>query len=137
MTRDYFVIDAFTGERFAGNPAAVVVDARGLADANMQAIAAEFNLSETTFVLPVDSEGDAAHVRFRWFTPMAEVDMCGHATIAGVNHRTRKRRFPSGWKGSRRMPPIPCVFLFGVVWKALALRGAWMFTTRATACGSF
>ena len=82
MERLYYVIDAFTNERFAGNPAAVVLDAQGLDDAQMQAIAAEFNLSETTFILPPTV--DDAIVRFRWFTPTVEVAMCGHATIAGV-----------------------------------------------------
>lgn len=89
--RSYYVVDAFTAQPFAGNAAAVVLDCDGLGDADMQAIAAEFNLSETTFVLPpsgVDPSGDsneaALAVRFRWFTPGMEVDMCGHATIAGV-----------------------------------------------------
>jgi trans-2,3-dihydro-3-hydroxyanthranilate isomerase len=66
----------------------VVFDAEGLDDAAMRAIAAEFNLSETTFVLPAQSDrGTIArpHVRFRWFTPTVEVDMCGHATVAGIH----------------------------------------------------
>lgn len=83
MKRDYYVVDAFTSARFAGNPAAVVLDANGLEDEEMQLIAAEFNLSETTFVLPPTAPG--ASVRFRWFTPAMEVSMCGHATIAGVH----------------------------------------------------
>jgi len=82
MEQSFFIIDAFTSEPFAGNPAAVVLDADGLSDAQMQSIAAEFNLSETTFVLPpTSSEGD---YRFRWFTPTVEVSMCGHATVAGL-----------------------------------------------------
>jgi len=87
MGRAYYVIDAFATEPFTGNPAAVVLDAQGLDDPAMQRIAAEFNLSETTFVLPVNEAEDAAaaeSVRFRWFTPTVEVDMCGHATVAGV-----------------------------------------------------
>jgi len=80
--RQYYVIDAFATERFQGNPAAVVLDADGLEPATMQAIAAEFNLSETTFVLP--PETDEAGFRFRWFTPTTEVSMCGHATVAGA-----------------------------------------------------
>ena len=82
MGRPYYVVDVFTNERYAGNAAAVVLDADGIGDETMTAIAAEFNLSETTFVLP--PTGDAA-VRFRWFTPTVEVDMCGHATIGGVH----------------------------------------------------
>jgi PhzF family phenazine biosynthesis protein len=82
MERQYYVIDAFTSRRFAGNPAAVVLDADGLDEGRLQAIASEFNLSETTFILPpVTAE---AFVRFRWFTPTVEVAMCGHATIGGV-----------------------------------------------------
>ena len=105
MSRAYYVIDAFTNERYAGNPAAVVLNADGLNDAQMQAIAAEFNLSETTFVLsPEQTENQSTRrlnvagaggiaqaeacgsvvVRFRWFTPSCEVAMCGHATIAGL-----------------------------------------------------
>jgi PhzF family phenazine biosynthesis protein len=88
MGRPYYVIDAFASERYTGNPAAVVLDAEGLDDAAMRAIAAEFNLSETTFVLPPQSDrGTSAgpHVRFRWFTPTVEVEMCGHATVAGIH----------------------------------------------------
>jgi trans-2,3-dihydro-3-hydroxyanthranilate isomerase len=89
MGRPYYVIDAFASERYTGNPAAVVLDAEGLDDSAMRAIAAEFNLSETTFVLPPQKtqeiERGGPHVRFRWFTPTVEVDMCGHATIAGIH----------------------------------------------------
>ena len=91
MRRQYYVIDAFTRERFAGNPAAVVLDTDGLDDLEMQQIAAEFNLSETTFVLPPQTA--EAAVRFRWFTPTTEVSMCGHATIAGVHALLESSRF--------------------------------------------
>lgn len=83
MKRKYYVIDAFTSERYAGNPAAVVLDTGGLDDPDMQQIAAEFNLSETTFIFPAQTA--EASVRFRWFTPTTEVSMCGHGTIAGVH----------------------------------------------------
>lgn len=66
---------AFTRGGAGGNPAGVVLDATGLTDAEMQAIAAEVGYSETAFVLP--SEG-----RIRYFSPLAEVAFCGHATIA-------------------------------------------------------
>ena len=52
MEKSYYVVDAFASEPFTGNPAAVVLNADGIDDARMQTIAAEFNLSETTFVLP-------------------------------------------------------------------------------------
>lgn len=88
MTYDYYIIDAFASEPGAGNAAAVVLDARGLTDCAMQKIAADFNLSETTFILPPERQGTASDadvsIRFRWFTPVAEVDLCGHATIAGL-----------------------------------------------------
>lgn len=90
MDRDYFVVDAFTSEAFAGNPAAVVLDAVGLTGIQMQAIAAEFNLSETTFVLSPEctvgagTNTDEPAYRFRWFTPQVEVDLCGHATVAAI-----------------------------------------------------
>jgi len=86
MPRPCYIIDAFASQPYSGNPAAVVLDADGLDDATMQYIAAEFNLSETAFVLP--PKGAALRgaadlgIHLRWFTPTAEVAMCGHATIA-------------------------------------------------------
>jgi len=88
MGLSYYVVDVFASERYTGNPAAVVLDAAGLDESAMRAIATEFNLSETTFVLPPRearmSDHSRPHVQFRWFTPTTEVDMCGHATIAGI-----------------------------------------------------
>ena len=83
MGRPYVIVDTFTDEHFGGNAAAVVLETEGLTEPHMQALAAEFNLSETTFVLPPSER--KAHARFRWFTPSLEVQMCGHATIAGVH----------------------------------------------------
>ncbi len=73
----YWVGDAFTATPFRGNPAAVVPLASPAPEAWMQAVAGEFNLSETAFCWP---EGEAW--RLRWFTPRVEVDLCGHATLA-------------------------------------------------------
>jgi trans-2,3-dihydro-3-hydroxyanthranilate isomerase len=75
-------IDAFTDRAFGGNPAAVVLDAQGLCDAEMQAIAREMNLSETAFLTPPSDPAKGADYRLRWFTPGAEVTFCGHATVA-------------------------------------------------------
>ncbi|MBE7376770.1 PhzF family phenazine biosynthesis protein [Pseudomonas sp. AL-54] len=75
-----YQIDAFTHERFKGNPAAVVPLDRWLSDAQMQAIAAENNLSETAFFV---READGAF-HIRWFSPLAEIDFCGHATLASA-----------------------------------------------------
>ena len=73
-------IDAFATRVFEGNPAAVCLLESWLDDATLQAVAAENNLSETAFVV---AEGDDFHVR--WFTPCAEVDLCGHATLASAH----------------------------------------------------
>jgi len=73
-------IDAFADEAFAGNPAAVMPLSAWLDDAVLQAIAAENNLSETAFIAP--SDGNDADFELRWFTPRAEVALCGHATLA-------------------------------------------------------
>jgi len=70
-------IDAFASRPFAGNPAAVVPLERWLDDATLQAIAAENNLSETAFIV-----GGGGRYDIRWMTPAAEVDLCGHATLA-------------------------------------------------------
>ncbi len=75
-----YQIDAFTDRLFGGNPAAVCPLEEWLPDATMQAIAAENNLSETAFFVP---EGDG--FRLRWFTPVREVDLCGHATLASAH----------------------------------------------------
>ncbi|AFL53757.1 trans-2,3-dihydro-3-hydroxyanthranilate isomerase [Sinorhizobium fredii] len=78
-TVSYVTVDVFTAERFAGNQLAVIPDARGLSDEQMQAIAAEFGYSETTFVLPPDDPANTARVRI--FTPTAEVPFAGHPNV--------------------------------------------------------
>ena len=75
----YFVVDAFTNRPFTGNPAAVVPLARWADDQWLQNVAMEMNLSETAFLVP-----NADGFDLRWFTPKAEVDLCGHATIAAA-----------------------------------------------------
>jgi len=79
-TIPFFQVDAFADRPLTGNPAAVMPLEQWLDDATMQAIAAENNLSETAFTVPRES-GDA-DFDLRWFTPAAEVELCGHATIA-------------------------------------------------------
>ncbi|WP_188447641.1 PhzF family phenazine biosynthesis protein [Sphingomonas psychrolutea] len=94
-------IDAFASNPFEGNPAAVMPLAAWLEDDVLQAIAAENNLSETAFLVP--DESGASDFELRWFTPTAEVVLCGHATLASghfvlssdperdsVSFRTRK-----------------------------------------------
>jgi PhzF family phenazine biosynthesis protein len=80
MILPFFQVDAFAPTPLSGNPAAVMPLEEWLPDDRLQAIAAENNLSETAFTVPAD--GADADFHLRWFTPVAEVDMCGHATIA-------------------------------------------------------
>ncbi|CAD6193586.1 unnamed protein product [Caenorhabditis auriculariae] len=79
-----FIVDAFTTQRFTGNPAAVCLIPRKLEDHEYLKIAAEFNLSETAFPIPEDGKSFTEANRFslRWFTPKMEVPLCGHATMA-------------------------------------------------------
>lgn len=76
---EFVTVDVFTDRRFGGNPLAVFPDAQGLTDDEMQAIAAEFNLSETSFVLPPDNPQH--HARVRIFTPRAELPFAGHPNV--------------------------------------------------------
>jgi PhzF family phenazine biosynthesis protein len=76
----FWQVDAFTAHPFAGNPAAICILPTAVDAAWMQAVAAEMNLSETAFLHP-EQEG----YRLRWFTPAAEVDLCGHATLASAH----------------------------------------------------
>lgn len=78
-TYGYMTVDVFTDRAFAGNPVAVVADARGLSAEQMQQVAAEFDYSETTFVLPPE---DASHTaRVRIFTPRDEIGFAGHPNL--------------------------------------------------------
>jgi len=76
-------VDAFADGVFTGNPAGVMILDAYPADGWMQSVAAELNLSETAFVAPLaDPDAD---FRLRWFTPVTEVDLCGHATLAAAH----------------------------------------------------
>jgi trans-2,3-dihydro-3-hydroxyanthranilate isomerase len=76
---DFVTVDVFTSERFGGNPLAVFPNAHGLSAGDMQSIATEFNLSETTFVLPPDNPQN--HARVRIFTPACELPFAGHPNV--------------------------------------------------------
>ncbi|THD67198.1 MAG: PhzF family phenazine biosynthesis protein [Bradyrhizobium sp.] len=79
MQLQFQTVDVFTGTQFAGNPLAVVLNAEGLSVGQMQAIAAEFNLAETTFVRPPQ---DATHTAEVWiFTPRSEMPFAGHPNV--------------------------------------------------------
>jgi predicted PhzF superfamily epimerase YddE/YHI9 len=83
------VVDAFTDQPFAGNPAAVAVVDRFPDGDRMQAVAREMNLSETAFAVPrPDGDHD-----LRWFSPAVEVDLCGHATLASAHVLGGQARF--------------------------------------------
>jgi trans-2,3-dihydro-3-hydroxyanthranilate isomerase len=79
MQRRYITVDVFTDRAFGGNPLAVVLDAGGLSTAQMQAIATEFNYSETTFVLPPQDSANDAEVRI--FTVRSEIPFAGHPNV--------------------------------------------------------
>jgi trans-2,3-dihydro-3-hydroxyanthranilate isomerase len=88
----YHLVDVFTDRAFGGNPLAVVTNGRGVDDATMQAVAKEFNLSETTFVLPPD---DPRHDwRVRIFTPGSELPMAGHPTVGTAFVLAREHLIP-------------------------------------------
>lgn len=75
-----YQIDSFTKKKFTGNPAGVITNADGLDEQTMQRIARELNNSETAFIFSSKSEDYDVHIRY--FTPLSEVPICGHATIA-------------------------------------------------------
>lgn len=89
MQQEIFQVDAFTGQLFAGNPAAVCPLEEWLPDGVMQQIAAENALSETAFVCRENGAW-----RIRWFTPTREVELCGHATLASAYVLTRVLQVP-------------------------------------------
>ena len=87
-------VDVFTDRRFGGNPLAVFPEAEGLADAEMQALAAEFNLSETTFVLPPENPAHTARVRI--FNRVAEMAFAGHPNVGTAHVLARLGRDRDG-----------------------------------------
>jgi trans-2,3-dihydro-3-hydroxyanthranilate isomerase len=76
-------VDVFTERAFGGNPAAVILDARGLSDAQLQAIATEMRVAGTACLTP--AEGGLAQWRLRWFSPTREIAYSGHTTLAAVH----------------------------------------------------
>lgn len=109
MSRRYHILDVFTDTALVGNPLAVVTEAAGLDDARMQAIAREFNLSETVFVLPPEDSRHRACARI--FTPTAELPFAGHPTVgtavllAILDGRTTAAAFGL----EERVGVVPCV----------------------------
>jgi PhzF family phenazine biosynthesis protein len=81
MGLEFYCVDAFTSEKFRGNPACVVLCSESLPEEYMQSIAAEMNLSETVFL---ERKGNNEY-SIRWFTPTVEVPLCGHGTISAAH----------------------------------------------------
>jgi PhzF family phenazine biosynthesis protein len=92
-TYNIYQIDAFTKNKFEGNPAGVVSDADGLTDSQMQSIARELNNAETAFILSPTNPNHDVWVRF--FTPTMEVPSCGHATISAHYVRAIENNLPT------------------------------------------
>jgi trans-2,3-dihydro-3-hydroxyanthranilate isomerase len=86
-------VDVFTAERFGGNPLAVFTDAEGLTDSEMQSLAREFNLSETTFVLPPQNPANSARVRI--FNLTTEMPFAGHPSV-GTAYVLARNGHPHG-----------------------------------------
>jgi trans-2,3-dihydro-3-hydroxyanthranilate isomerase len=101
-TYRYVTVDVFTTKRFGGNPLAVLPEADGLSDAEMQAIAREFNFSETSFVLPPEDPRHTARVRI--FTRAREMPFAGHPNIGTA--------IVLAWERLARGEPMPEPFLF-------------------------
>lgn len=104
MKYEYVIVDVFTATPFQGNSLAVVTEADGLSDTQMQRIGAEFNLSETVFLLP-PSNGDAAAAA-RIFTPRRELPFAGHPTIGAASVLSEQKPLGSRFTIEERVGPI-------------------------------
>lgn len=95
MRVPFYQVDAFTQAAFGGNPAAVMPLTEWLPDETLLAIAAENNLAETAFFVPQRNGNGGEDFHLRWFTPVVEMDLCGHATLASaeiiLNHLQKGR----------------------------------------------
>ena len=96
MSVPLYIVDAFADVPFSGNPAAVCILDAPRQDAWLQKVAAEMNLAETAFVIQQDDAWS-----LRWFTPVVEVDLCGHATLAAAHIL---------WETGRLSPQAPARF---------------------------
>ena len=113
MQRRYITVDVFTDRAFGGNPLAVVLDAGGLSTAQMQAIASEFNYSETTFVLPAADKANDAQVRI--FTVRSEIPFAGHPNVGtGFVLATRAEKPPARLLFEEKAGLVPVEVLTGL-----------------------
>ncbi|KAK8635938.1 hypothetical protein V6N13_004650 [Hibiscus sabdariffa] len=82
----FYVVDAFTESAFKGNPAAVCLLEEERDEKWLQAVASEFNISQTCYLTRItDSDSPNPRFRLRWFTPVTEVKLCGHGTLASAH----------------------------------------------------
>src|SRR5260370_939794 len=110
MQRRYITVDVFTDRAFGGNPLAVVLDAGGVTTAQMQAIAIEFNYSETTFVLPPRETAHDAEVRI--FTVRSEIPFAGHPNVgAAFVLASRAKQSPERLVFEEKAGPVPVEIL--------------------------
>ena len=100
-------VNAFAARPFAGNPAAVCILPSYPSDQWLQNVAAEMNLSETSFVVPTD---EVNRFHLRWFTPTTEVDLCGHATLAAAHTLIEQKLITTGLaiRFQTRSGELPC-----------------------------
>ncbi|WP_026118248.1 PhzF family phenazine biosynthesis protein [Nocardiopsis salina] len=118
---EYRVVDAFTDRPLAGNPAAVLVLEDAYPEAWAQGIAAEFNLSETAFARRV--EDPEAEFELRWFTPVAEIELCGHATLA-ASHALAELGEPAPYRFTTRSGVLTVERHDGRLWMDFPARPA-------------
>ena len=112
MKLEFTTVDVFTDRQFGGNPLAVVTNAQGLSTGRMQAIAAEFNLAETTFVLPPRDPRHTAEVRI--FTPKAEMPFAGHPNVGTAYVlATRAAGAPARLRFEEKAGLVPVEILMG------------------------
>ncbi|KJC62381.1 PhzF family phenazine biosynthesis protein [Bradyrhizobium sp. LTSPM299] len=110
MQRRYITVDVFTDRAFGGNPLGVVLDAGGLSTAQMQAIATEFNYSETTFVLPPQDSANDAQVRI--FTVRSEIPFAGHPNVGtGFVLATQAAKAPARLRFEEKAGLVPVEIL--------------------------
>lgn len=124
----FFWIDAFTNQRFGGNPCAVILGADGLTTEEMQTIAQEMNLSETAFVLT----STRADFRARYFTPQEELPFAGHPTIATVHTLIQAKYFNAVEAPAKLTLELKA----GIVLVAPHCTGHFSYVKRGPACSS-
>ncbi len=132
---EYVTVDVFTAQRFGGNPLAVVLDARGMTDAQMQQVAAEFNYAESTFVLPPRNPKNTAQVRI--FTRAQEVPFAGHPNVGtGFVLAQQKEIFGEAPGSSMRFEEKAGLVTVDIIREAATVVGARIKAPRALETGS-